>query len=92
MNEPWLEKNNWGEWEVNAGDGKLTVNCSANQIIEIDKLYGPLAAFGVRIRLEYANDVADWVVEREKLDDSAEGRQWIEMCRWDCQLDWPEKD
>jgi hypothetical protein len=88
--EPWNELR-FGEWEVNIpSDQKVTINIGANQTIEIDKLYGPLAALGVRIRLEYANDKSDWVVEREKISSNGAESEWIEMTRWDCQMDWPE--
>lgn len=88
--EPWNELR-FGEWEVNIPcDQKVTINIGANQTVEIDKLYGPLAAFGVRIKLEYADGKSDWVVEREKASTEGVDREWIEMARWDCQLDWPE--
>lgn len=81
--------------ELDAGnENHVIVNCKANQIIEIDKLYGPLSALGVRIRLEYTNDKSDWVVEREKPIPDNDGKwcdvEWVETARWDCQLDWPK--
>lgn len=88
---PWLSKTNWGTWEINTMGNGLTVNCSVNEVIEIDKLYGPLSATGVRVRLEFDDKYTDWVVEREKLSGGAEDSQWIEMARWDCQMDWPKK-
>lgn len=91
--KPWLQKS-FDRWEVNArGDG-LIVNCGANETIEIDKMFGPLAATGVRVRLEYHDEIADWVIEREKLIINPDGNsgetQWIEMARWYCQMDWPK--
>ena len=87
--KPTLEKR-FGKWAVHTGcNGHFIVNCGANEIIEIAKLYGPLAASGVRVILEYKNDVADWVVYREKLGKGAEESQWIEVARWYCQTDWP---
>lgn len=88
---PWIEKSRFGHYEVNTMGQKIIVNCSANEVIEIDKLYGPLCAVGVRIRLEYNDKCSDWVVEREKLNDGPEDSEWIEMARWHCQLDWPSK-
>ncbi len=84
-----------GAWQVNAGSDDITVNVSANQTVEIDKLYGPLAALGVRVRLEYRGDISDWVVERERPTDKRDGgsaMEWVEMARWDCQLDWWEDE
>jgi hypothetical protein len=90
MNKPWIEKR-FNKFEINVGsDDLVIVNCSANQTIEIDKLYGPLAALGVRIRLEYKGDISDWVIEREQLGDEGLDPTWIEMARWDCQLGWPD--
>lgn len=90
MAAPWNEKR-FDRWEVNIGDDpKVVINCCANQVIEIDKLYGPLAATGVRVRLEYNDTCSDWVVEREKLSGGSAESEWIEMARWDCQLDWLE--
>lgn len=81
--QPWLD-NSHGQWEVNpdCDSSGARINTGANYPVEIDKLYGPLASHLVRIRLEYTNDVSDWVVERQLL----EGDAWIEMARWDCQL------
>jgi hypothetical protein len=77
MTKPWISEEN-SIAEVNLGDAPVVrVNCSANQIIEIDKLYGPLVASGVRIRLQYDDNVIDWVVERE----ASEG-VWEETARW----------
>lgn len=91
--KPWLEKR-FGRWEVNTKMTGLVVCCGANETIEIDKLYGPLCATGVRVRLEYEGEKSDWVIERERLNTDEEGNSldttWIEMARWDCQMDWPE--
>jgi hypothetical protein len=87
---PWISENG----ELNAGgDSLVTVNCSANQTIEIDKSYGPLAALGVRVVLEYKSGKSDWVVSRERPKDPKDGgseMEWVEMARWDCQLEWWE--
>jgi hypothetical protein len=90
--KPWLESK-FGYWQINLpAETKAIINCSANQTIEIDKLYGPLSALGVRIRLEYTSNTSDWVVEREKAVGNIE-TTWVEVARWDCQLDWfKEKD
>lgn len=85
----------YGRLEVNPMGEDCVVNVGTNQTVEIDKLYGPLCALGVRIRLEYKNDVSDWVVERERpkdKKDSACEMEWIEMARWDCQLDFWENE
>lgn len=86
---PWIEKSKFGHYEINTMGQKIIVNCGANETIEIDKLYGPLCASGVRIRLEYTAECSDWVVEREKINNAA-ASEWIEVTRWDCQLDWPK--
>jgi hypothetical protein len=77
--KPWLEER-LGRPEIHCGTApEIVICCSANQVIELHKIYGPLAANGVRIRLEYTNDVADWVVERET------GDTWAEAARFPCQ-------
>lgn len=83
--------------EFNIGtESHVTINCIANQTIEINKLFGPLAALNVRVRLEYFGDRSDWVVEREKPIPNADGTwsdvEWVEVTRWDCQLDWPSEN
>ena len=93
--KPWLEKR-WDRWEVNPVYGQpIRVNIGVDQTVEIDKLYGPLAAFCVRIRLEYKTEngktISDWVVERERpsnVGDASAPMEWLEIARWDCQLDW----
>lgn len=87
MKKPWLNTNQFGVEEVNSGEcSYFRVNCSANQTIEIDKLYGPLCASPVRIRLEYGSNLADWVVEYQ----NPSTEQWEEKARWGCQESWPE--
>jgi hypothetical protein len=81
---PWLD-HRFGVWEVNPGESLVQVNVGCNQPVVIDKLYGPLAANPVRIRLEYTEVATDWVVECEL------GDIWTEMARFDCQLDWDKK-
>jgi hypothetical protein len=51
----------------------------------IDKLYGPLVGFPIRITID-AN-AGDWVIERE-----ARGEEWVEAARVPLQLesDFPE--
>lgn len=86
MSKPWLNQQRDGTWEINPQQERVRINIGTNENVEVDKLYGPLAAHPVRIRLEYNNDVSDWVVERQ----SFEGDHWIEMARWDCQLGFEE--
>lgn len=75
--------------EINPNhEGDIIVNVGANQPIIIDKLYGPLAAYPVRVRLEYTDDVADWVVEYQ----NPKTKQWEEKARWHCQENWPENE
>lgn len=83
----------WDILEVNPGyeNKHVVINVGVDQTVEIDKLYGPLCALGVRIRLEYNDKCSDWVVEREKpadVNDSGSPMEWVEVARWDCQLDW----
>lgn len=86
--KPWIEKR-FGRWEVNTScESGILVNCGVNETIEIDKLYGPLAAHGVRVRLEYKDNKADWVVESEDLANE----KWIERARWYCQDNWPKAE
>lgn len=58
------------------------VECAGDQTIEIDKLYGPLIACGVRVRLEVKT--GEWVVSRERVPKDGE-TTWEEMARFDCQ-------
>lgn len=87
---PWLEERH-GVWEVNVGtQPETTINCGVNQAITVDKMYGPLAAEDVRVRLEYLTPadgphVSDWVIERYNLTTE----KWEEKARWDCQESWP---
>lgn len=83
---PWIETTRFG-YEVHTMMNNITVCCGANETIEIDKLYGPLASTGVKVVLEYTNKNADWVVYKEKLSD--ENREWVEIARWDCQEGLP---
>ena len=89
--KPWIEKR-FDKWEINLMGSGARIKCGSNEIIEIDKLYGPLAALGVRIRLQYEGDISDWVIEREVPQEDADGNcldsVWREVARWDCQLDW----
>lgn len=78
-NKPWLHEAS-DLWEVNPDIEGLRVNTGCGVNIEIDKLYGPLAAHKVRIRCE--TNTAEWVVEYQHIDTE----EWIEVARWDCQL------
>ena len=63
----------------------VRVNVSCNQSVVIDKLYGPLCASDVRVRLEYDDaGNTDWVVEY--LNPTTE--EWELKARWDCQENW----
>lgn len=65
-------------------DGKklVVVDVHGDQYVEISKLFGPLVACDVRVRLDVAG--AQWIVERERL--KLDGDQsWEEMARFDCQ-------
>jgi len=91
---PWLDKH-LGEHEVNMGSaGTLRVNVGANDIVIIDKLYGPLCASDVRIYLEYKDDKdPEWVVEYLNPAKSRPGEDvWEEKARWDCQESWPKDE
>ena len=93
MSAPWLSEAH-GKLEINPGRDCI-VNVGANQVVEIDKLYGPLASLGVKVVLEYKDDKSDWVVSRERPKDPKDGgsdMEWVEVARWDCQLDWWQDD
>lgn len=86
--KPWLGFH-FGH-EVHLGEAeKITVNVSANDVVEIDKLYGPLCATNVRVFLEHKDGKCDWVVQRQRIFAGSAECEWIEMARWDCQMDWP---
>lgn len=77
-----------GCWEVNPDSTEevgLCVNIGSNFNVEIDKLYGPLAAETIRVRVESAS--GEWVIERQRVDTDV----WEEKARWDCQESWPEE-
>lgn len=76
------------QWELETHGHEVTVNIQTNQIVNIDKLYGPLCAEGVRIFLEHNNDVFDWVVQRQNVETS----EWEEKARWCCQESYSEED
>lgn len=83
---PWLEKR-FDRWEINSiGDSEIVVNISSNQKVEIDKLYGPMAASPIRAYLDHQQDKADWVVEYQ----CPRTQAWTEKARWDCQENWPD--
>lgn len=85
MTEPWLTKGRrW--WECHTGINDIEVCCGANEWITVSKIYGPLCASDVRVRLEYDNDRADWVVECMANDD------WEEKARWGCQEGFPDDE
>ncbi len=56
----------------------LEVEMGSHQIVEIEKLFGPLIACDVRVFI----DGTDWVVQREV---EGENAGWEEMARFDCQ-------
>lgn len=77
---------------------RVRVNIGAQTEVEIDKLYGPLVAYGVRVRLDFDN--AEWAVcgefpvycpaHPDGAPDFCEPcvvlmPEWREMARWSCQ-------
>lgn len=83
--QPWICKTH-GQWEVNPWDEEpVRINIGSDYNVEIDKLYGPLAAHLIRVRLDSAK--GEWVVERQEIDTD----NWIEMARWDCQLGFEDE-
>ena len=43
----------------------ITINTGIETVVEIDKMYGPLCANAIRIRLDY--DTVSWIIERERI-------------------------
>lgn len=83
---PWLSLEH-DVWEVNEqGNEIIRVNIGA-ATVQVDKLYGPLAAETVQIRLD--RSTAEWIVERQRVDDD---ETWEEKARWDCQESWPPEE
>lgn len=88
------KENPWFEWrfnklEINPMSQDCTINICANQKITIDKLYGPLAAYPVRIYLQYdKNSNGEWVFEYK----NPKTDQWEEKSRFNCQENWPENE
>lgn len=85
--EPWIG-GDWGTWAINIR-GDVTINCGANQTITVDKMYGPLCAYPIRITLKYdKNCSGDWVVEYQ----NPTTEQWEIKAQWSCQENWPESE
>lgn len=84
--KPWTEER-FGRTELNTGGNDVTVCCGANENIEIVKLYGPLSADDIRVRLDFHGTIADWVVERKEYDDDDDdvAPAWVEMARFPCE-------
>lgn len=84
--KPRLDNGRFG-WELHAGsEPEVRVNIGAANRVLIDKLYGPLAAYPVRVSLD-AN-TAEWVVEYLNSADE----KWEVKARWSCQENIPEAD
>jgi len=43
----------------------ITINTGVDTVIEIDKMFGPLVANAIRVRLDY--DSVCWIIERERI-------------------------
>ena len=70
-----------GVWELSPPFSSTSrVNIGANQHVEIDKLFGPLAAHPVRVHLDYGS--TSWVVE---CCEGNGGEDWVEKARFSCQ-------
>lgn len=74
--DPWLEFTKCKTWEVHPHQHEITVNIGADQNVIIDKLYGPLAACDVRVRLEFAT--CEWVFEAHDFNNDT----WVEKGRF----------
>lgn len=60
----------------------IALSCAGNQDIEIEKLFGPLVACDVKVRLDVA--AGQWIVWRKR--EPRDGPStWEEMARFDCQ-------
>lgn len=76
------------------GAAKNVVEIGANEPVEIDKMYGPLVAFPIRVYVDFAT--VEWVVEREFIPHDDKGNalesEWRIMARFPCQTadDFPE--
>lgn len=81
MSKPWLTKISDDEYEVNDTNLRLIRVNIGGAAVEIDKLYGPLSAELVRVRLDH--NTAEWVVERQRVDSLED--VWEEKARWYCQ-------
>lgn len=90
--KPWLAESSSKVWlEEIAGrattahvpmDAEVVIACGGDTNIRIEKLYGPLVACDVRVRVDVPK--AEWVVER--LREPIEGdATWEEMARFGCQ-------
>jgi hypothetical protein len=76
MSDIWIDKN-----EVNIPHDmkEVVINVGADQIVEIDKLFGPQCSSKIRVR----HDLQDcqWVVEEENFNNG----KWVERARFDAQ-------
>lgn len=69
---------------------------NANQVIRLDKTYGPWAVWDIRCRLDY--DSGDWVIEQSYCETDENGNDgdllWIErarFCAWSPEVKDPEE-
>jgi hypothetical protein len=77
----------FGKWEIHINSDIVEICCGANQTIVIDKMYGPLSAYPVRVTLKYDKDFdGDWVVEYQ----NPTTEKWEVKARWSCQENWKD--
>lgn len=78
----WFELRN-GVLEINPGmeHERVRINVGSGHVVEIDKLYGPLAVWPVRARIDY--EAYQWVIEQEHELPNGE-TEWREATRLPC--------
>lgn len=88
MSSIYLESKEDGTKHVVTALDNLLVETGTNVTIEINKMYGPLTAYPVRVTLKYdSSHPGDWVVEY--LNPTTE--LWEVKAKWSCQENWPNE-
>jgi hypothetical protein len=67
--------------EAPDGDGGVTIFVGCDQLVVVDKMFGPLVFMPIRVRADF--DLGEWIIEREFGPDA----EWREVARIPGQLD-----
>lgn len=89
QNEPELSE----DQEINYVGKELSIFTGCGTNILIEKMYGPLVAYPIRVRLDF--DSVCWIIERHKVFVNSDGEpvknNWTEVARIEANEEWEEK-